>query len=85
MNNPGKAAIVTGGTFGLFAVGFAAIVSHPVVLAAALYSTYQVGKAAYDRNRQPTTGTGQESSLPLRGGLQKRISLCNKHWELRMH
>jgi hypothetical protein len=51
MNNPGKAAIVTGGTFGLFAVGFAAIVSHPVVLAAALYSTYQVGKAAYDRNR----------------------------------
>jgi hypothetical protein len=51
MNNPGKAAIVTGGTFGLFAVGFAAIVSHPVVLAAALYSTYQVGKAAYDRNQ----------------------------------
>ena len=51
MNNPEKAAIVTGGTFGLFAVGFAAIVSHPVVLAAALYSTYQVGKAAYDRNR----------------------------------
>ena len=51
MNNPGKAAIVTGGTFGLFAVGFAAIVSHPVVLAAALYGTYTVGKAAYDRAR----------------------------------
>ncbi len=51
MNNPEKAAIVTGGTFGLLAVGFAAIMAHPVVLAAALYGTYQVGKAAYDRNR----------------------------------
>jgi len=51
MNKPEKAAIVTGGTFGLLAVGFAAIVAHPVVLAAALYSTYKVGKAAYDRNR----------------------------------
>ena len=49
MNKPSKAAIVTGGTFGLFAVGFAAIVSNPVVLAAALYGTYKVGKAAYDR------------------------------------
>jgi hypothetical protein len=65
MNNPGKAAIVTGGTFGLFAVGFAAIMSHPVVLAAALYSTYQVGKAAYDRNRPGVTAH--------RGGLQKTI------------
>jgi ABC-type uncharacterized transport system permease subunit len=35
----------------LLAVGFAAIIAHPVVLAAALYGTYQVGKAAYDRNR----------------------------------
>ena len=46
MNKPEKAAIVTGGTFGLLAVGFAAIMAHPVVLAAALYGTYQVGKAA---------------------------------------
>ena len=60
MNNPGKAAIVTGGTFGLFAVGFAAIVAHPVVLAAALYSTYQVGKAAYDRNRPGVTLTEED-------------------------
>jgi ABC-type uncharacterized transport system permease subunit len=51
MNKPEKAAIVTGGTFGLLAVGFAAIMAHPVVLAAALYGTYQVGKAVYDRNR----------------------------------
>ncbi len=51
MNQPGKAAIVTGGVFGLFAVGFAAIVSNPVVLAATLYGTYKVGKAAYDRAR----------------------------------
>jgi hypothetical protein len=71
MNNPGKAAIVTGGTFGLFAVGFAAIVSHPVVLAAALYSTYQVGKGL---RKQPTTGTGQESNLLKR---TTKNSLCN--------
>jgi hypothetical protein len=71
MNNPGKAAIVTGGTFGLFAVGFAAIVSHPVVLAAALYSTYQVGKAAYDRNRNQT----YQVSNSLRRTTKN--SLCN--------
>lgn len=51
MDTPGKVAIVTGGTFGLFAVGFAVIMSNPVVLAAALYSTYRVGKAAYDKAR----------------------------------
>jgi ABC-type uncharacterized transport system permease subunit len=49
MNKSEKAAVVTGGGFGLLAVGFAAIVGHPVVLAAALYGTYKVGKAAYDK------------------------------------
>ena len=60
MNNPGKAAIVTGGTFGLLAVGVAAMMANPVVLAAALYSTYQVGKAAYDRNRPGVTLTEED-------------------------
>lgn len=60
MNNPGKAAIVTGGTFGLFAVGFAAIMGNSVVLGAALWGTYQVGKAAYDRNRPGVTLTEED-------------------------
>ena len=60
MNKSSKAAIVTGGTFGLFAVGFAAIVSNPVVLAAALYSTYTVGKAAYDRTKPGVTLTEED-------------------------
>jgi hypothetical protein len=51
MNKPEKAAIVTGGTFGLLAVGFAAIMSSSSRTCCCLYSTYQVGKAAYDRNR----------------------------------
>jgi ABC-type uncharacterized transport system permease subunit len=60
MNKSEKAALVTGGTFGLLAVGFAAIVAHPVVLAAALYSTYQVGKSAYDRARPGTKLTEED-------------------------
>ena len=60
MSNQGKAAIVTGGTFGLFSVGFAAIIAHPVVLAAALYGTYQVSKAVYDRNRPGVTLTEED-------------------------
>lgn len=56
-----KAAIVTGTSFGVLAFVFAAIVSHPVALGAAAFSTYRMVKLAYDKNKKPVTKLNRDN------------------------
>lgn len=55
-----KAAVVTGASFGLLALGFAAIVANPVVLGAAAIGTYRMAKLAYDKTKKPQQLTDKE-------------------------
>jgi 5-bromo-4-chloroindolyl phosphate hydrolysis protein len=47
MDKSKTATVVTSGAFGLLALSFGVMVRRPMVLASALYVTYQAGKAAY--------------------------------------